>query len=431
MKKFEYWLMAVAIGWGVGTPVQAQPRISRPNLVVSDVVHPVEPHLSPYTPQPILSPALLDSSVVSKAAIQLEECPILPVKASELVNAYANELEARLKNKSTGFAFVVRYRDTAITAERAGGAARQAPDRNPRSMSVNERLNIASVSKIITAATLLKLMTAKKYSLETPVCDLLPADWTIGTNFETVTVRELLTHHSGIRFPNQTTIDNLKTGIEQGILLPDKAVFSYNNSNFGLMRIIIARLVVNDFNPAGPTAGEEFGLTYISAVNRQIFRPAGLSDIRCQPDMDSPAQCYQFPTNKTSGTDFGNTSEYCGALGWNMSAKELSTVGSKLFFSSTNAIMPCQQVEDMINGELGIFNDMLTPTVAEFGHNGYYPGKDANGNVAYRGEMNSLLLGFSNGISVALLVNSQLSSDITATATAKLAMATTLGKIVG
>jgi CubicO group peptidase (beta-lactamase class C family) len=48
---------------------------------------------------------------------------------------------------------------------KAGGAARRAPDPAPRTMSADDKITIASVSKTITAAAILQLLARNKEPL--------------------------------------------------------------------------------------------------------------------------------------------------------------------------------------------------------------------------------------------------------------------------
>ena len=64
---------------------------------------------------------------------------------------YADKLEARLKNRSVGYSFTIAGGRGNLMVSRAGGDARRAPDANARKMSADDKFNIASVSKTVTA----------------------------------------------------------------------------------------------------------------------------------------------------------------------------------------------------------------------------------------------------------------------------------------
>jgi CubicO group peptidase (beta-lactamase class C family) len=426
MRKSQYLVIMPALC--LASAAQAQPGINSGIVLNRPILRPIETLTVREAPPVRFNPRQELGLSKVKPNFKLSESLKRFAAAQNLVNDYANELESRVKNKSVGYAFVVRYRDSNITAERAGGSARRAPDSNPAAMTVDSRLNIASVSKTITAAALLKLMAKKNLSVDVKAHTLLPPDWSFGPNFKTVSVRELLTHYSGVRFPGEVTYANLKAGVAGGVKMADKPVYQYNNSNFGLMRIMIARLANPALSPIESAAPEVYGNTYMWAVKNEVFTPAGLGNenILCKPASDITPLVYQYPSPNIAGTNFGDMSTTNASRGWNMSAKQLSTFAGKLFFS--DSILSQQQVDTMITDDLGVYSSQLTPAVVEFGHNGYYPGKDEKGNVFNAGELNSVLVGFSNGISVALLVNSQFGPGLSPTSTVKQAMKTVVEK---
>jgi CubicO group peptidase (beta-lactamase class C family) len=322
------------------------------------------------------------------------------------VKTYADALEKKFQGKSVGYSIVVTHSNGA-RQERAGGLARRAPDPNPRAMSVNDRYNIASVSKTITAAAVLKLLHEKNISVDAPIHPYLPSSWTLGPNVKTITFRQLLTHRAGIRCGGEVTYDNLKSCIAGGINLADKTEWKYNNSNFGLFRILIPHVASPGLSvPPFVGAASFYGTAYMSYVRNKVFQPAGLgTDIHCKPIADNPALTYQFPAPVIKGESFGDMSTTNASRGWNMSSKQLVTFMNTLLF--TDKILPVAVREQMKSQGLGLYGSQLTPTLTSYEHGGYYPGKQDNGNLYNNGELNSLIIGFSNNISVAVIVNSQ------------------------
>lgn len=349
--------------------------------------------------------------------------------AALLVKNYADALENRLKGKSVGYAFVVSHENGRFTDSRAGGDARRAPDANPRKMTVDDKLNIASVSKTITAGALLKLLNLKNIGVDTKMSVYLPAFWAKGANVDTITFRELLTHRSGLRCSKEVTFENLQECVAGGINLENKqkncqndaAGSCYNNSNYALFRMIIPAL--NGFVPKAldkKPLDEAYTEQYIDFVRKNVFAPIGLNGINNYPIAKDPALAYQFPSPAGRGDDFGDMTKTNASRGWNMSAKELSIFVRNLLF--TEKILPAKVREQMKTEGLGLFGGNLIADVAEYGHGGYYPGKNSKGELWNNGELNSLILGFSNGVSVAVLVNSQLGPGLSLSGEAKNAM---------
>ena len=135
-------------------------------------------------------------------------------------------------------------------------------------------LHIASVSKVLTASAILKLIDAKKLKLDDYFA-------TYFTNFpyKDVTVRTLLNHRSGIRkygyFVDDKNIwKRSKTITNQDILtlLETKNIekeyktnthFSYCNTNYMLLALLIERIT---------------GMRYKLAMKKIIFEPLGMTN---------------------------------------------------------------------------------------------------------------------------------------------------------
>jgi len=341
-----------------------------------------------------------------------------PANQKLFVKAYADKLEKRLKGKSVGYAFVVRYK-MGYSEGRAGGDARRAPDSNLRKMTVDDKFNIASVNKAITATAVMKLLYEKKIDLDTSMYKYLPPDWVMGKDVKTITLRELLTHRSGIRC-DAVFFDDIKQCIADGIKLDDKKpcdqvtadffATCYRNTNFVLFRFIIPRLFVENFT-TDDNPPLFYAKIYNSYVNRHIFLPIfGVDDfIDTKPTDAFPALAYQFPTPVTAGTDFGDFTLNNAAGGFNMSAKQLSMFLSNLMF--TERIVPGSVREQMKKERLGLYPVTHTSNLSEWGHAGLLPGKgkDKDGKIFIwnQGEINTMIVAYSNGVTLSLIINSQ------------------------
>jgi CubicO group peptidase (beta-lactamase class C family) len=324
------------------------------------------------------------------------------------LNALADKIEKRIKGRCTGYQFVVSYK-TAGHVERAGGAARRLPDSEPRPMTTNDRYNLASVSKTITATALMKLVGEEKATarsiLSFPIVGFLPKSFKPGTNVPSITLRQLLRHESGIRCETEVTYENLRQCIATRVAPCEKLERKYNNNNFALFRLIIPNLAGTV--PQTDDVGHDYAVAYMKYVQDNVFTPAGLGNTECKPTgSQESALCYQFPTPLGVGTDFGDATDINGSQGWTMSSRELAQFFSKLLYSSD--ILPQTVVQRMEKEELGLWPDQLTPTVWAYSHGGYYPGKQDDGTLWNPGELNSLIFGMSDGVSVALIINSQL-----------------------
>jgi CubicO group peptidase (beta-lactamase class C family) len=342
----------------------------------------------------------------------------------QLLASFADKLETRLKNRSVGYSFTVAGGSGNLLVSRAGGDARRAPDANARKMAIDDKFNVASVSKTVTAAAVMKLLAEKGLSVDAPVHKYLPSSWTPGANFNTVTFRELLTHRAGIRCDGEVTYDNLKACVAAGINPRIKPQQLYNNSNYALFRFIIPRL--NGY-PVTPIKIDEsklpaiYAKLYADYVKQNVFAPIGLTGIDLKPVPTNPALAYQYPSPAQAGDSFGDMTETSASRGWNMSSKQLAIFLHGLLY--TEKILPREVSQRMKKEQLGLWKaDVTDPAVLDYEHGGYYPGKDKQGNVFNKGEMNTLIANFPNGVNVAIIVNSQFGPGMSIADAARAAM---------
>ena len=340
----------------------------------------------------------------------------------QFLASYADKLEARLKNRSVGYSFTVTGGSGNLMVSRAGGDARRAPD-SARKMTADDKFNIASVSKTITAAAVMKLLNEKNITVDTAVRAYLPPTWKIGPAFETVTFRNLLTHHSGIRCETEVTYENLKACVAKGINPPSKATQSYNNSNYALFRVIIPRLAGYPILPNVDQSKHSamYASQYADYVRKNVFAPIGLSGIDLKPITSNPALAYQYPSPVQAGDSFGDMTETSASRGWNMSSKQLAIFLHNLLY--TEKILPRAVSQRMKKEQLGLWKANETDArLIDYEHGGYYPGKSATGSLFNKGEMNTLIANFPNGVNVAIIVNSQFGPGLSIAAAAREAM---------
>jgi CubicO group peptidase (beta-lactamase class C family) len=314
----------------------------------------------------------------------------------------ANAIKARFANKSVGYAVTVITKSGARAEVADGFARREPPDSNGRPMKPTERITIASVSKTITAASLLRAMTDNKVGLDAPVWQYLPSTWTYSNNFKTITIRQLLNHSSGVRNCG-IDFDGLKDCAKMGISLANK-VPEYNNANYAFMRIMIPRIL-------GTTTitAEGYAASYIAWTNQQVLLPAGIDKANCKPTSSTPALSYESATSNpvnfsvvNPGEIWGDMSLVCGSQGWNLSSRDLASFMHTLTF--TNKILPQQPtVDQMRAGNLGMFWGDYGNGLEGWNHRGWHP-YDWGGN---KGEINTLILSLNNGLTIGVVINSK------------------------
>ena len=121
---------------------------------------------------------------------------------------FGQNISSALDFNTVGYAYAVNQNGNAVVSAGTGGLngpgaglARTSADSPETDFETDTRIEINSVSKIITTVAVLHLLETEYDNLDavlsTPISQFLPADWTIGTNVDLITVRHLLTHTSG------------------------------------------------------------------------------------------------------------------------------------------------------------------------------------------------------------------------------------------
>jgi CubicO group peptidase (beta-lactamase class C family) len=345
--------------------------------------------------------------------------------ASAAERAYLDNLgrliEARLAGKSVGYAIVAMLPSGASVA-RSGGDARRAPDPFPRPMTVEDKITIASVSKTMTATAVMKLLARRNFSVDAPVWPYLPSNWALGPNVKTITFRELLSHRAGIRCQNHKTYLALRECFEAGVEAADKVEQKYNNSNYAAFRLILPRLdglpdaLLRDLD-ARERQGDQrpaaivFAARYQEIMNNEVFAPAGLPTMHCRYTDAKPALSYNSlnPSDPLDfsvvgpGEDWGDSTLRCGSAGWFFSARQLAVFMHAL--TRTSKILPADIVAQMKAENLGLWA-RDRDRVSWHGHGGFHPGE------RNRGELRTFVGAFSNGLTIALVVNSKFKGKV-------------------
>ncbi|MCF8323167.1 MAG: beta-lactamase family protein, partial [Flavobacterium sp.] len=218
-----------------------------------------------------LSDAELPKNVLPKMKPVINESPKLAsdyiVKTKGAIDSFYNK---NWPNNSANGSFLVA-KNGQILYERYNGYANFS---TKKLIDQNTPLHIASVSKVLTASAILKLINAKKMQLDQKVNTILKE-----FPYPEVTIRTLLNHRSGMRnysyFTDKKEIwDKHKTITNQELLtvMVSKKIdleyktdthFSYCNTNYAMLALIIEKIT---------------GLTFKEAMKQIIFYPLGMKD---------------------------------------------------------------------------------------------------------------------------------------------------------
>jgi len=320
------------------------------------------------------------------------------------VDLFEQNIRNAFLNESVGFTYAIAVQGTLERSD-AVGSARLAPD-SPRSMAVADKMHVASVSKTIATAAILRLIQdTPTITLQSSIAPYLPSGWTVDPSVLFVSFEDLLLHQAGFSYPDgqsRFTNRDLQTMISTGVVDPNQPPNqTYSNAHHNLLRVIVPEIL-----GVSPLVGEDdvtfrarvFG-TYVQDV---VFDPAGVT-APVMPPAD-PVHYYAFPHdgNAGLGLDTGwQFSEDFGAYGWYLSAVDIVRILSYLNY--TEAIVSEEMRDAMNQQEYGYWNSRT-------GDKGRYQMKQ--GGWSYTVDsvskgVQSIAAHFPGGIDAAVIVNSR------------------------
>ncbi|NUO03494.1 MAG: beta-lactamase family protein [Saprospiraceae bacterium] len=207
------------------------------------------------------------------------------------------------------------------------------------------RLHVASMSKTITAIAIAKLVDQQKIKWEDRVKSFLPSYWKLHPAFEDLSILELVNMRSGLDAPLDALssgTDSLRKLMEKGPNPEKRGKFNYQNTSYGLLRIIIG--YATGYKELQPEAdalvvGVITAKMYKNFVNEYLFKPAGIPLADCSITDLAPAFQYPFPYGNEPGelTGFGSPSgngdlsEYAGGFGWYLSTTDAAKFINAIF----------------------------------------------------------------------------------------------------
>jgi CubicO group peptidase (beta-lactamase class C family) len=159
--------------------------------------------------------------------------------------------------------------DRVVWREALGYANRESKLR----ATVDTRLNIGSVAKVLAALVVMILRDQGKLSLDQPVSELMPSFGMRSPKFARITVRHLISHSSGAPGFNRRNVFNFAPipgyaqdtleGLRQSRLKHDPGELTvYCNDGFTLVELLTLQLT---------------GLSYPAFVQRVLFDPLGMT----------------------------------------------------------------------------------------------------------------------------------------------------------
>ena len=182
-------------------------------------------------------------------------------------------------------------------------------------MTINKPIDLASVSKTITAVAILKLCeecagTSRQFSLDEPfwphISEICPE---VNKDVKIITMRQVLKHRGG--FTND--FGNSPGALKQLLSLPlphaPGTFFKYQNVDYYIVHLLIEQIS---------------GMDYTDYVKTHVLVPMGITDMDTRYN-DNPKMCfYGKPGSQDQGDGYqGDNSSSAGPSGWYASAADM------------------------------------------------------------------------------------------------------------
>jgi CubicO group peptidase (beta-lactamase class C family) len=292
-------------------------------------------------------------------------------------DGFIKTLRKKLTGEAAGYS--VRLTERGATIATIDWNWGKEPQDGGESWTPGVRMHVASLSKIMTAIAMTRLLDGAGIPPSTPIIGYLPDYWVKGPNVDQITFAELLTHTSGLAYQDTTShsdFEFMKSHIAAGTTHVGE--YNYQNMNFGLCRILLATINGNisaDWSLPGFLAAfndlfwDFITITaYSSYVADHLFAPAGVTGPGFT-HATADALAYNFPV-AGNGWNSGNLTTMAGAAGWHMSVEELLRVMTA--FRDGGSIVSASQAQAMLADGFGIDWTVPTPLGTYYAKNGFW-----------------------------------------------------------
>ena len=286
-----------------------------------------------------------------------------------------------------------------IVFDKPWGFSKMPGERGPAGVpwTADTPMHVASVSKLITAMAMTKLLWYRNISPDALIWPYLPKYWIRGEGIDSITFRHLLTHRSGLVVPGApgpSDFPFMKAAIAHGATgLP-----GYLNINYGLCRILISTIDAPYLFDLLPTTNDNYwDLTtirhYTKYVTENIFDPAGVTSTLQHTEPNALA--YPIPVT-LPGYNSNDLSTMCGCVGWHLSVNDLLAIMAA--FRRGNSIVDPARAQIMLDRQFGIDQVLDPPLGRIYAKGGFW------GNGSSVEQCNVFFL--PKGMELAILANS-------------------------
>ncbi|MBW4617741.1 MAG: beta-lactamase family protein [Desmonostoc vinosum HA7617-LM4] len=321
---------------------------------------------------------------------QVEEKPTFPQTFSGAskhldASAFCNNLHNSISGLVPGYAMQLRQGGSPIQTFEWNWS--KMPVDGDVGFGIDRRMHIASVSKLLTAIAMTKLLHDQgKSPFSTKIIDYLPKYWKKHSSIQQITFNHLMTHTSGFNTGGYNSFYyTMRNQVEAGVSKVGN--FYYENMNFGLCRILLpimngdipANAIVPPYAPYNPNLDEYrnnqfWELTTLNAYSqylyKNVFSIASVTNATLAHPTDAALAYNLLTSTNHNGWDSGDFSSSCGGDGWHMSVNSVLNIMSA--FRRGGTIMTPAQAQTMLDNKFGIDSITDTPAGKVYSKNGLW-----------------------------------------------------------
>lgn len=277
------------------------------------------------------------------------------------------------------------------------------------SARVNGYMNIASVTKTLTAVTAIRLLSKNGINIDSTIGKWLPDTWKKNPAISNLKFKQLLTHTSGIR-EGSTTWSALKQVVASA---PEGTTdYSYANANFALFRAMLPKLDNSltfqywETHMTEENFNKWMSKLYIELVNKYVLSNAGISERGCKPVSGSDFTMHNEAPSRLISVAVGDWTESSGGGGFYLTTVDLARL--MVYLTHSNSILGDKDRALMDGNRLGWNRIVAVKDGTALGHGGgLYNDSDKSGNFSPGDPgLQTLIIKFPNNVELALGINS-------------------------
>jgi CubicO group peptidase (beta-lactamase class C family) len=291
-------------------------------------------------------------------------------------------LDGSLRNQGFGYSFIVMRKNDIVGEGYGGYQARRIEQGGEKLVSLDTKMQAASMTKTITSVAFLKLAAEKGIKTSDPIMAYLPASWTKGPNVDKITFRDLLLHRSGIVGLNDVCqngafLENVYSGllslIQKGVRTDNRGRQCYQNANYGMFRVLIPSILGYKFTGDDQTDDLETRKIYEDYIQANVFAKLGVNSEEIFVNSSlSPVYGYDHPyTEGGFGFDPGDFRNTAGGYGLYLSAREAAKIYAGLFSTSDVSVLSAALKDSVLTAGLGSYST-VTPQGKFSYHDGWW-----------------------------------------------------------